>query len=278
MMTSTDAPGEGPSTEEDVIPSLLNDLPFKIRPDYEKLEVIQKGRPLPQLYITKRDNVNNYHKSFRGSWYITYKWLCGSKEYNKLFCWPCVLMQPETSEWSSGGIDDLKKISLITYKHSTCKSHLKAITEYDAILAGFGLVPEFKTEICESKDESEESDEDPRESLKFLFEQEEKSKKKKRSDTELKSDLTGDENEELALRSKPQLTFSEWQKVYRNTHPFARMSSIEEKKLFKWKKKLARQELRNAVLIGQKVKAEIELLKAKINHITSQESSTNAPS
>lgn len=68
---------ENEETEVDILPSILNGSPFKIRSNDEKLEILKKGRPLPTLSIVKRDGTRGCNRTFQTSWYSIHKWLCG---------------------------------------------------------------------------------------------------------------------------------------------------------------------------------------------------------
>lgn len=70
--------------EPDIVPTIINGIPFKIRPENERIEILKKGRPLPNLAISKKDK-NNCCRNFITSWYSIHKWLCGKK---LLYC-PC---------------------------------------------------------------------------------------------------------------------------------------------------------------------------------------------
>lgn len=273
-------PSNDPAADDvdnnDILPSLIDGSPFKIKPDEEKLTILQKGRPTPKLAIIKRDSAKNCNRTFQESWYGIHKWLCGSTQYNKLFCWPCTLMRPESSSWCSTGNDDMKRLSSMASKHSTCKSHVKAISEYDAVLVGFGLVPEFVNETnfgCKEEQETNQQSDSEEDYFDMYFNEESKSKRIKNE-----SDANTNKQKNLAQErkksaepqatnaSKPQITFKAWQEMSKSSFPISQSQYVENKKLFKWKRKIAKQELRNARLTGQKLRYEIELMKTKLEY------------
>lgn len=83
-MPSNDPTVEDAIDNDDILPSLIDGSPFKIKPDEEKLAILQRGRPLPKLSIVKRDNAKNCNRTFQESWYDIHKWLCGKFE-NRLY-------------------------------------------------------------------------------------------------------------------------------------------------------------------------------------------------
>lgn len=112
------------STNNDIIVSLLNN-PFSKRDDGEKDEIIKSGRPKPVLNLLKI--YKDHGRSFQPVWYQQHKWLCGSENKTKLFCWPCLLMSTKRrSPWVADGFDDLKNFSRTAARHIYSKDHLNA--------------------------------------------------------------------------------------------------------------------------------------------------------
>ena len=60
----------------------------------QRLELKRGGRPCPELNVK---NVTSKEK------YERYPWICGDKEKNTFYCWPCLVM------------GDLSKVSKATY-------------------------------------------------------------------------------------------------------------------------------------------------------------------
>lgn len=111
------------STKNDIIVSLLN-IPFSKRNDGEKDEIMKSGRPMPELNLLKR--YKDHGRSFQPLWYQQHKWLCGSENKSKLFCWPCLLMSTKRGPWATDGFDDLKNLSRAIARHVSAKDHLNA--------------------------------------------------------------------------------------------------------------------------------------------------------
>ena len=185
-------------------------------------------------------------------------------------------MRPESSSWCSTGNDDMKRLSSMASKHSTCKSHLKAISEYDAVLVGFGLVPEYVNETnfgCKEEQETNQQSDSEEDYFDMYFNEESKSKKiKNETDTNqskqknLLQERKKNTEPQSANPNKTQITFKAWQEMNRSTFPMSHSQYIENKKLYKWRRKIAKQELRNARLTGQKLRYEIELMKTKLEY------------
>lgn len=184
-------------------------------------------------------------------------------------------MRPESSSWCSTGNDDMKRLSSMASKHSICKSHLKAIAEYDAVLVGFGLLPEFVNETsfgCKEEQETNQQSDSEEDYFGVYFNDESKSKKiKNESDSnqnKQKNSLQEKKknSETQATNPKAQISFKAWQEISKPSFPVTYSKFLEDKKLFKWKRKIAKQEFRNAKLTGQKLKIEIDLLKSKLEY------------
>lgn len=168
----------------------------------------------------------------------------------------------------------MKRLSSMASKHSTCKSHLKAISEYDAVLVGFGLVPEFVNETnfgCKEEQETNPQSDSEEDYFDIYFNEESKSKKIK-NETDAKQKNVAQERKKNTEpqggtnSNKPQITFKAWQEMNKSNFPISSSQYVENKKLFKWKRKIAKQELRNARLNGQKLRYEIELIKTKLEY------------
>lgn len=192
-------------------------------------------------------------------------------------------MRPETTSWSSTGNDDMKRFTSLATKHSICKSHLKAITEYDATLTNFGFSPEFMDETTvKCKEEEDLSNQSEADSFEMCFDYKSKHKKIPKSvdnDPQTKVNCTtGITTEKTSSEPKQpnkirtKITFKTWQELNKDLFPVSRTKFFEDYKLFKWKKRVARQELKNARLASEKLKVEIEVLKAKAEYYRSLKS------
>ena len=114
-----------------IMESLLS-RPFGSRPFSVKKEIVERGRPtpeIPELHTTSKRGCKVFVRSFQTSNYEKYKWLAGSTKLNKLFCWPCLLFNPtDNTVWNKKGYSDLGNLPNATNRHEKTKSHLsKAI-------------------------------------------------------------------------------------------------------------------------------------------------------
>ena len=74
-----------------------------------KLEIINKGRPTPDLKnLHQTAGKNKIIRCFQRSWYAKKEWLCGSSVKNRLFCFPCLLFAAKSHVWKKTGFCDLK--------------------------------------------------------------------------------------------------------------------------------------------------------------------------
>ena len=113
--------------DKSVIQDLL-ETPFSRRSLVEKLKIIKNGRPCPPLCNLKsvhKDKRDTYTRNFQVSQYDLYPWLCGCKNLNKLFCWPCLLFSKGDSAWSSAGFDKLNSLCTSQKKHRSSATHLQ---------------------------------------------------------------------------------------------------------------------------------------------------------
>lgn len=113
--------------DKSVIQDLL-ETPFSRRSIAEKLKIIKNGRPCPPLRNLKsvhKDKRDTYTRNFQVSQYDLYPWLCGCKNLNKLFCWPCLLFSKGDSAWSSAGFDKLNSLCTSQKKHRSSATHLQ---------------------------------------------------------------------------------------------------------------------------------------------------------
>jgi hypothetical protein len=68
--------------------------PFRLKSLNEKLDIVQSGRPcpdLPDLTATHKDKSQGYIRHFQTSQYSKTQCIAGSSKLNKLFCWPFLL-------------------------------------------------------------------------------------------------------------------------------------------------------------------------------------------
>lgn len=105
----------------------LQETPFSRRRECEKREIIQGGRPCPQISTLTKDNRDGrqYTRTFQSSWYTTYSWLCGSVFKQRLYCWPCLLLGRIKNVWTSEGYVDFKNFSRSVKMHDASKDHMQ---------------------------------------------------------------------------------------------------------------------------------------------------------
>ncbi|XP_046860181.1 zinc finger MYM-type protein 1-like [Xenia sp. Carnegie-2017] len=114
---------------ECIVESLLS-RSFGLRPFSEKREIVEGGRPTPELqglHTTSKRSGKVFIRSFQTSNYDKYKWLAGSSKLNKLFCWPCLLFNStDKTVWCKKGYDDLANLCNAVNRHEKTKTHLSS--------------------------------------------------------------------------------------------------------------------------------------------------------
>ncbi|XP_046841831.1 zinc finger MYM-type protein 1-like [Xenia sp. Carnegie-2017] len=114
---------------ECIVESLLS-RSFGLRPFSEKREIVEGGRPTPELqglHTTSKRSGKVFIRSFQTSNYDKYKWLAGSSKLNKLFCWPCLLFNStDKTVLCKKGYDDLANLCNAVNRHEKTKTHLSS--------------------------------------------------------------------------------------------------------------------------------------------------------
>lgn len=59
--------------------------------------------------------------------YDCYDWLTASTEWNKLFCWPCLVFNTSEGTWNSAGFNSLNSFIKAAIKHQASERHLTAV-------------------------------------------------------------------------------------------------------------------------------------------------------
>lgn len=111
------------ATEEDSVADLLSKL-FSRLTFNEKLELIGRGRPTPELNLVQKTKA--FERHFNSSNYARYPWMTGSIREQKLYCWDCLLFGAESGSWAKDGFCDLGSLSKSAHRHQNASSHLKA--------------------------------------------------------------------------------------------------------------------------------------------------------
>ena len=93
----------------------------------DKVLIKNRGPPRPDLDISQvaKSRGKEYVRKFSMDKYSEFSWLCGCKDTNAVYCFPCLLFGPEKSEsaWTSTGITSLQKMSDKAAKHNVSKKH-----------------------------------------------------------------------------------------------------------------------------------------------------------
>ena len=89
-----------------------------------KLATKERGRPLPKIKVTRS---NGNVSVVSATWFARYAWLTGSITSNRLYCWPCLLMNNSKSPtWAVHGFTDAKNLDRATKRHDKCEDHVGA--------------------------------------------------------------------------------------------------------------------------------------------------------
>ncbi len=92
--------------------------------------IIVKQKPTPDL------STFPIGKGFQMSWYSKKEWLCGSVFKRKMFCWPCLLFCPGSSEtWTKSGYKNMRGFLSDCKKHENAKSHMNAFKTWKVFSA-----------------------------------------------------------------------------------------------------------------------------------------------
>ncbi|XP_053467751.1 uncharacterized protein LOC128599809 isoform X1 [Ictalurus furcatus] len=91
-----------------------------------KLEVINNGRPTPELKDLLQTTGQKITRSFHTEWYTRKDWLCGCASRNRLFCFPCLLFTTSDNVWTTTGFCDLKNIPRSLSRHESSTSHIQS--------------------------------------------------------------------------------------------------------------------------------------------------------
>lgn len=93
---------EGGEDADDLVADLLR-KPFSCRTLTEKLDIVRKGRPTPELASLTQPGKTCVRR-FQFSNYERYTWLTGSEEKRKLLSWECLLLaNNQFGDWSNTG-------------------------------------------------------------------------------------------------------------------------------------------------------------------------------
>ncbi|KAI5637529.1 zinc finger MYM-type protein 1-like [Phthorimaea operculella] len=94
----------------------------------EKVNIVSKGRCLPDLELTQKKG--NTTRKFHTSYYEKYDWLTGCVHANSLFCFPCLLFSTSSSVWNDTGYVDLNNFPNAAKKHEQTEKHLESCIKF----------------------------------------------------------------------------------------------------------------------------------------------------
>ncbi|XP_075233773.1 zinc finger MYM-type protein 1-like [Lycorma delicatula] len=112
--------------ESDCIIDSLCKKSFNSRSFTEKMDIVRKGRPIPDLKNLKHKTSGGYERHFNLQWYDDNPWLCGSLKLSKLFCWPCILFADEKNSWNRDGVCNMDAFRTVRSRHENSKNHIAA--------------------------------------------------------------------------------------------------------------------------------------------------------
>ena len=113
-----------------------------------KCDILKQGRPTPQL-PTLSTKTKNYTRHFQESWYSSFKWLCGCKSTQKLYCWPCILFSSD-GVWTKNGVSDMNNFLNLKNRHENSKEHITSaisLIKFGKSRIDFSLSSAFKLSV-----------------------------------------------------------------------------------------------------------------------------------
>lgn len=113
--------------EHDLVCCLL-ETPFTIWKEVDKKDLLLCQQPQPSLSSIRPVSSTSKPqrtRNFQNSWYVNYPWLCGSRIFQKLFCWPCLLIGVKNGTWNRVGFDSISTATRSFKKHEGSSEHIK---------------------------------------------------------------------------------------------------------------------------------------------------------
>lgn len=104
---------------------LRNETSFYKLSFENKKHVIQLGRALPDMTINYKRR-DGFFKHFHKSLYDKYTWMTGSCNFNKMYCFPCLLFSESNSVWSRTGFADINNLVNSAKKHVQTEKHIRS--------------------------------------------------------------------------------------------------------------------------------------------------------
>ncbi|XP_030759734.1 zinc finger MYM-type protein 1-like [Sitophilus oryzae] len=101
----------------------------------KRLECKNTGRPLPELTLKQvtQDKNKSVNRYFKKTMYDLCDFICGCKDRNMFFCFPCLLFSSTNDVWCKTGVTDLKHLKEKIKKHSLSADHIKCMVSFSAL-------------------------------------------------------------------------------------------------------------------------------------------------
>ncbi|KAJ3620532.1 hypothetical protein MTP99_004473 [Tenebrio molitor] len=132
----------------------LKQLNFDVLTMGTKIELIQSGRPVPNLNIAQEQrpykNKCAFTRRFDKSVYKKMPWICGCEETNAFFCFVCLLFGGD-DKWTREGVCDLKNLSTQIKKHEGSKKHKNNFVSFQ-LLGKTNITPCLSTVCAEAEE------------------------------------------------------------------------------------------------------------------------------
>lgn len=118
---------------------ILLETPFYKWKDSDKKDLlINSDRPQPALNCVTIGTART--RNFQNAWYSKHQWLCGSRFYQKLFCWPCLLMGVRKNVWNEVGFNNMANANRSFQKHESCSEHIKNAVSFKDLKKNFNRI------------------------------------------------------------------------------------------------------------------------------------------
>lgn len=111
--------------EIDLVADILA-TPFSRRTFQEKLDLVRRGRPTPELASLSQQG-KGFVRHFQTGNYERYPWLTASEKRCKLYCWECLLLATDRfGVWNYSGFANLSCFTKAATRHQSTAGHLQA--------------------------------------------------------------------------------------------------------------------------------------------------------
>ena len=104
----------------------------------DKVEIKERGRPLPDLFFSQEDVAHGkkFKRNFHRKYYDDNDWLCGCSDRNAVFCFPCMLVGSNGNNRCKlihEGHTNLSSLSEVLRVHGRSKTHIRNDTAFLAL-------------------------------------------------------------------------------------------------------------------------------------------------